>query len=335
MTRGTKRVREATPPSNAASSASNLSPVSPLSPLSSGSSSSVLRSLHSPPQSPHKSKKLKLLTDHADASPFPDFVAPTPAEARAVHAVLLCAHPQHQAAATRGPVDDKGRIQKNSAETCGRVPNVLDALIGTILSQNTSSRNSTAAKHSLDATFGLHGFEAMARAPRAEVVTAIQHGGLANRKAEIIQKLLKGVHAQRGVYSLQHLAEDKSITDAQAMAELVGYDGVGPKTAACVLLFSLGRDSSIAVDTHVYRLSKILAWVPPRANRVQAQLHLDARVPKELKYGLHVLMVTHGRLCKGCKGASAKGSCGLKAYMKERKADLAKVGSQVALEEES
>jgi len=207
----------------------------------------------------------------------------------------------------------------NSATTCGSVPNVIDSLIGTILSQNTSSANSTAAKRSLDAAFGRHNFAAIAAAPRDTIIDAIRHGGLANRKAGAIQKLLQAVHAQHGQYSLQHLADRERVSDAAAMEELVSYDGVGPKTASCVLLFCLGRDS-FAVDTHVFRLSKLLAWVPANADRVQTQMHLDVRVPAELKYGLHVLMVQHGRACKGCKGNSAKSStCVLRTYLKDRK----------------
>jgi endonuclease-3 len=109
------------------------------------------------------------------------------------------------------------------------------------------------------------------------------------------------------------------IADADRTAELVSYDGVGPKTASCVLLFCLGRDS-FAVDTHVFRLSRLLGWVPPRADRVLAQAHLDRRVPDALKYGLHVLMVSHGRACAGCKNAAGRGApCPLKTYLRERK----------------
>jgi endonuclease-3 len=100
--------------------------------------------------------------------------------------------------------------------------------------------------------------------------------------------------------------------------ELVSYDGVGPKTASCVLLFCLSRDS-FAVDTHVFRLTRLLGWVPPRADRVLAQAHLDQLVPAELKYGLHVLFVHHGRNCAGCKNAAGRGKpCPLKTWMKER-----------------
>jgi endonuclease-3 len=86
------------------------------------------------------------------------------------------------------------------------VPNVLESLIGTILSQNTSARNSTAAKRSLDSTFGRNDFSRIAAAPRADVVEALKMGGLANKKAGVIQKILGDVHERHGDYSLQHLS---------------------------------------------------------------------------------------------------------------------------------
>lgn len=278
----------------------------------------------------NRTKKLKLLAEHSLASPFPDFQHPTRAEAYQVHAILAEAHPDIRTDPTPASEDH------NAARTCGKVPNVLESLIGTILSQNTSSRNSTAAKRGLDQTFGRNNFEAIATADKAGVVEAIRTGGLANKKAEVIQRILREVKKRHGSYSLQHLAGvmkqeevggvkikaeeesgPKGYSNEEAMQELVSYDGVGPKTASCVLLFCLGRES-FPVDTHVFRLSKLLGWVPSKADRVAAQAHLDIKIPNELKYGLHVLMVGHGRRCKGCRG---KGDCVLKTWLKT-KADL-------------
>lgn len=264
-----------------------------------------------------KSKKLKLLASHALASPFPDFPHPTPVEAVQVLAVLEQAHPTLHSRRTSPSANN------NSARTCGSVPDVLESLIGTILSQNTSSRNSTAAKHSLDQVFGRNNFQAIVEAKKEAVVEAIKMGGLANKKAGVIQKILQEVKERHGQYSLQHLAGvsdgvgiGNTISDADAMKELVSYDGVGPKTASCVLLFCLGR-SSFPVDTHVFRLSKLLGWVPSSADRVTAQAHLDIKIPGELKYGLHVLMVGHGRRCKGCHAGSRNAeSCALKQWLR-------------------
>ncbi|KAH7918804.1 DNA glycosylase [Leucogyrophana mollusca] len=271
--------------------------------------------------SPHASKKLKLLAEFNSTSPFPTFQHPTAAEAKSIHA-LLASHTPGGA-----PVHQAPSSGSNSATTCGHAPNVLDALIGTILSQNTSSANSSAAKRSLDAAFGTgeSGFAKMVAAKRDDIVTAIRCGGLANRKAKIIQEALSTVKEKHGRFDLQHLAAP-GVTDEQAMQELVSLDGVGPKTAACVLSFCLGRQA-FAVDTHVFRLAKLLGWMPKSADRVGAQAHLELRIPPELKYGLHVMMVRHGRVCKGCK-KDGKGSCVLKTWVKENGVEGGKVESE-------
>jgi len=266
------------------------------------------------PESPTKSKKLKLHSSFAAESPFPQFAHPTASEAFQVYQLLSKAYPTHNAV-RKSPV-----ASRNSAETCGSVPNVIEALIGTILSQNTSGKNSSRAKTGLDVAFGRNNFAAISQAPRDEVVDAIRSGGLANKKAATIQNILRAIKARHGQYSLQHLGaaeEGKRMSDDEIMKELLCYDGVGPKTASCVLLFCLGRDS-FAVDTHVFRLSKVLKWVPPQADRILAQAHLDLRIPNELKYGLHVLMIQHGRVCRGCKTSDSGEICILKAYVKEQ-----------------
>ncbi|KAF5331278.1 hypothetical protein D9611_013073 [Ephemerocybe angulata] len=269
----------------------------------------------SPTPSP-ASKKMKLLASYSTTSPFPEFEHPTPTEAREVHDLLA------KSLNMQPPTKGARRFEKNSATSCGNVQNVVDSLIGTILSQNTSSRNSSKAKALLDRKFGKHNFEAIANAPLEDIVDALRCGGLANKKGATIQKLLRSIKERHGDYSLQYLASTDSdgsgakLTDDEIMQELISYDGVGPKTASCVLLFCLQRDS-FAVDTHVYRLSKLLGWVPGKADRVRAQAHLDKRIPDELKYGLHVMLIQHGRLCKGCKKDGAKEECVLKDYIRK------------------
>lgn len=237
---------------------------------------------------------------------------PTVDETHVVYS-LLAANTPGGAPIYEKPAPDS-RTSTTSA-TCAN-DNVLDALIYTILSQNTTAPNSMRAKHTLDATFGTgeRAFERMVRVDAKEISHAIACGGLANRKAGTIQGLLRNVHEKHGKYDLQHL-HGRDITDAEVMQELVSYNGVGPKTAACVLSFCLGRQA-FAVDTHVFRLVKMLGWVPDRADRVGAQAHLELKIPPEIKYGLHVMMVKHGRTCTGCKNAG-KGSCPLKAWLKE------------------
>jgi endonuclease-3 len=189
--------------------------------LSPTSTTALLASSSTASESPQKTKKLKLLADYAAASPFPDHVQPTPTAAREVHAVLSAAHPAH-AAHRRPPQEDA-----NAAQTCGKVPNVLESLLGTILAQNTSCKNATGARRALDAAFGRNGFAAIAAAKRADVVEALRSGGLANKKAKVIQEVLAEVKERYGEYSLQHLAKD-GISDDEVMQELV----------RCVHLFS-------------------------------------------------------------------------------------------------
>ncbi|KAJ8468582.1 hypothetical protein ONZ45_g17198 [Pleurotus djamor] len=288
--------------------------------------------------SPQKSKKLKELEAYTTTSPFPTFPHPTSTEAYTVFHLLSEAHSPNGA---KGLIRAPPSATANSAQTCGNSKNVIDALIGTILSQNTNSKNSTTAKRSLDTTFGRNNFAAVAEASRDAVVESIRMGGMANKKAATIQKVLRDIKSKHGDYSLQYLAEkgedgSQKYSDEEVMKELVSFDGVGPKTASCVLLFCLERDS-FAVDTHVFRLSKLLGWVPANANRVLAQAHLDLKVPKELKYGLHVLMIRHGRICKGCNaGKQASGECILKQYVAKSKADAKdQVDAKVDVKEEN
>ena len=76
--------------------------------------------------------------------------------------------------------------------------------------------------------------------------------------------------------------------DEAVKKELCRFKGVGPKTAACVLMFCLNRPE-FPVDTHVWRIAKRLHWVPPSATREQTYDHLNLRIPDEIKYAMHVL----------------------------------------------
>ncbi|KAJ7654854.1 DNA glycosylase [Mycena rosella] len=248
-------------------------------------------------------KKRKLPQSSVLQSPFPTLIHPTIAEAREVYVLLCAAH------GTPGPAPP--------VET--PLPNILEGLISTILSQSTSGSNSSRAKAGLDAAFGRNNFSAIADASQERVVEAIRCGGLAKKKANTIQKVLSTIHTRHRVYSLQFLAsktDDLRKTDAEVTAELLSYPGVGPKTAACVMSLCLGREA-FAVDTHVWRLSKVLGWVPSTADRVLTQAHLEERLPGDLKLGLHVLMMRHGRACMGCKKSDG-GACILNNHRRAR-----------------
>ena len=254
-----------------------------------------------------QTRKLKAYAQFAKQSPFPEFGRPTPAECKLAHRILSSLH----GARTR----PKQVVASTTRGGCGNSPSVLDALVRTILSQNTSDTNSTRAKQSMDKAYGRSDkWEAIAEGGEARLQEAIKCGGLSTVKSKVIISILKQAHEKYGRYSLDHL---HYASDEDAMNEMLSFQGVGPKTASCVLLFCLQRES-FAVDTHVWRITDLLGWRPKRASRDETHAHLDALIPDEDKYGLHMLLVTHGKTCEECKaGGKNLGKCELrKAFAK-------------------
>ena len=169
----------------------------------------------------------------------------------------------------------------------------LEELILTVLSQHTSDVNAERSFEGLRAAFPTWG--ALVRAPTRSVADAIRSGGLADTKAPRIQAILREVEARRGAFDLSFLAE---LSDDEARAELVSLPGVGPKTAAVVLSFSLGRDA-MPVDTHVHRVTRRLGLVPPKTSAERADRLLHELVPEGLRTPLHVALIRLGReICK-------------------------------------
>ncbi|KAG6014412.1 hypothetical protein E4U43_006569 [Claviceps pusilla] len=253
-----------------------------------------------------KDRKLKSFSAFARTSPFPDLLRPTREECRAAHRILARLHGErHRPEAVVAPTSSAG---------CGDSPSVLDALVRTILSQNTSNKNSTRAKLSMDEEYGgSDRWEEIVQGGQARLQKSIQSGGLAATKSKVIINTLRQIKDKYGVYSLDHLFR---ASDEDAMKEMISFQGVGPKTASCVLLFCLQRPS-FAVDTHVYRITGLLGWRPSTASREETQAHLDAVMADEEKYPLHVLFVTHGRQCEECKaGGKNVGKCELRKAFK-------------------
>ena len=116
-------------------------------------------------------------------------------------------------------------------------------------------------------------------------------GGLAQQKAPRIKRILETVRERAPDWDLSFLREEP-LEDARAW--LRGLPGVGPKTAACVLLFALERPA-LPVDTHVERVAKRLALVASNISAERAHEELEAYVPPERYYPFHMLMIKHGR----------------------------------------
>lgn len=165
----------------------------------------------------------------------------------------------------------------------------LDELVLTILSQSTTDHNSGMAYAALRQRFAT--WEEVLDAPLEEVYAAIRPAGLGNIKAPRIQQTLRHVQERAGRLSLDHL-EAMSLDEARAW--LTGLDGIGPKTAACVLMFALGRPA-LPVDTHVHRVSLRLGLIGPRVSAEAAHALLESALPTEAVYPFHLNMIRHGR----------------------------------------
>lgn len=173
------------------------------------------------------------------------------------------------------------------------VESALAELVGTILSQNTSDTNTARAFAGLWARFGA--WEAILAAPVAAIADAIRSGGLAEIKAPRIKGVLAAIQAEHGALDLEFL-RTWSVDDARRY--LTSLNGVGPKTAACVLLFAL-QMPAMPVDTHVHRVSRRLGLIGPRVSAEAAHQILEAAVPGRLMFDAHMLLIQHGRtICK-------------------------------------
>lgn len=174
----------------------------------------------------------------------------------------------------------------------------LDELVSTILSQNTNDINRDRAFDALRARFPT--WEAVRDAPEDAVIDAVRVAGLANQKGPRIQQVLRAITAERGELSLDFL-KDWSVDEARAW--LTRFKGVGPKTAAIVLLFSLGKPA-FPVDTHIYRVTGRLGLRPPHISVEAAHDFLEQVFPPETYYAAHLNIIRHGReICAARKPA--------------------------------
>ena len=162
-------------------------------------------------------------------------------------------------------------------------------LVLTLLSQNTSDANSGRAFIRLLDAFP--DWSSLLEADVKEIEEAIQPGGLAPTKAPRLRAMLREVWSRCGSFDLSFLRE---MPFEEAQAWLRSLPGVGPKTAACVLLFSLGRPA-LPVDTHVLRVAKRLGLVPEKATAEQAHGLLEPMLTPEQVYPFHIQLIKHGR----------------------------------------
>lgn len=170
-----------------------------------------------------------------------------------------------------------------------RATGPLEELILTVLSQHTSDANAERAFLALRGAYP--SWERVLGARPSTLARVIRSGGLANTKAARIRAILREIAAREGRIDLARL---RVMSDEEARSYLTSLPGVGPKTAAVVMAFALGRDA-IPVDTHVHRVSRRLGLVPPKASAERAHDLLHELVPPELRTPLHVGLIRLGR----------------------------------------
>lgn len=178
----------------------------------------------------------------------------------------------------------------------------LSMLINIILSQATTDFLSHKTFRNLKKKFKT--WNEAANADESEIADAIRLGGLANQKAKVIKNILRQIEQKHGSLSLKFL---NKMPNEEARDYLLEFRGIGPKTVACTLLFSLHKEI-FPLDTHIFRILKRMGILPEKISDEKAHKLLDELVPKGKFYSLHVNLIRLGKqicrprepLCEQC-----------------------------------
>ncbi|OJZ86070.1 hypothetical protein ASPFODRAFT_136096 [Aspergillus luchuensis CBS 106.47] len=297
-----------------------------------------------PREKEKRSKKTNTYGLTPGISPFPNWAHPTPDECEEVNRLLSTVHGEIVAPTT---IPEPSLTVTGCGEVPSVLDALIRTLLSGATTGNNSAMafNGLVQRFGIlkeGVGKGSVDWDAVRRAPLKDVFEAIKRGGLADVKSKKIKAILDMVYeenqqrrdmllkgsqdapqdlltkseggkqyeiacADQNFLSLNHL---HSLATEDAMVELVKYPGIGPKTAACVLLFCLQRPC-FAVDTHIFRICKWLGWVPPdKATEITAFSHLEVRIPDHLKYSLHQLLIRHGKSCPRCRAITGQSSAG-------------------------
>lgn len=249
----------------------------------------------------------------AAISPFVGFKKPSPQEVTSLHTCLA-------------------RFFGERRPAGGRRRDILDTVVGTILSQNTTNTNSHMAFTKLKKRFGT--WDAVRTASPKAVEEEIRCGGLAPKKTKWIQHICQTLHEERGDTSMEYL---RKLSKEEVHGQLERFTGVGKKTSAIINLFDVGHPD-MAVDTHVFRYTMQLGWAPseaerkghnagatlprdrwPSITRDTVYAHLDATYPDRLKYSMHLLLTdTDGGLPVVCNARNVLSFDGKAAFVDGR-----------------
>jgi endonuclease III len=279
------------------------------------------------------------------STPFPKNTRPSKASCRTVFEILKNHHERDDLKLEEDLADETDQSSKDVQGPMHAGKEVtFHAIVKTILSQATNNENALLVETALIHRFRFDflgvkvkgsapNYHAMRRASEEVIADALAPGGLHNGKAGKIlgclnhvrrwnlkaateEQRLQGIFIEEseavdfvpGMLSLDYM---HPMSLQEKFDHLVSMPGIGVKTAACILSFNFGLPV-FAVDTHVQRLTRILRWLPRNGlrNVIHAFMHLDKRVPDNLKYGLHQAFWWHGQMCIRCKAGTDKNTKG-------------------------
>ena len=206
---------------------------------------------------------------------------------------VLASVPELEARAAKYPEVAKLLEQSYARRTWRRRGNTLDTLIGTILSQNTTDKNSSKAFAQLKDAYPT--YEDVLAAPVDDLIDVIRVAGLGNQKAPRIQRSLEKIKAERGSLDLEFLGE----MDPDAARDwLTSIKGIGLKTASIVICFGF-NGPAFPVDTHVNRVSQRIGFTPAGTTPDKAHYIMEEIVPPADYFAFHIQLIQHGRaVCK-------------------------------------
>ncbi len=189
-------------------------------------------------------------------------------------------------------------VTQRLTELYGELPfsskDPMSMLVEILLSHRTFDAQTDAAYDNLLKRFG--SWEAVRDAPTAEVQETIANVNFPEVKAPRIQAVLRQITEERGNLNLDFL---RGLPVEESMQWLNRFEGVGPKTTACVLLFSCQR-AILPVDTHVHRVSIRLGLIGKKVTADAAHTLLQALLPNDARviYNFHKALLRHGqRIC--------------------------------------
>jgi len=189
-------------------------------------------------------------------------------------------------------------ITRRLTEYYGELPfsnkDPMSMLVDILLSHRTRDEQTAAAWENLLKRFG--SWEGVRDAPTAEVEKTIANVNWPEVKAPRIQAIMRQITAERGNLNLNFLCE---LPVEEAAAWLNRFEGIGPKTTACVLLFSCELPL-LPVDVHVGRVSQRLGLIGKKVTNEAAHNLLQALLPNDSRaiYNFHKGLLRHGqRIC--------------------------------------